>query len=84
LAGGGGFPGGTPSTTAAPGTYGPGAINTGGGGGGSGSFLGGSGIVILRANGYAAAAVTGNPNVTYNYGDTTATYRFWQSGTIRW
>lgn len=82
--GGGGFSGGTFSTTAAPGTHGPGAINTGGGGGGSNSYLGGSGIVILRANGYAAANVTGNPNVTYNFDDSTATYRFWQSGTIRW
>ena len=83
LAGGGGFPGGTLGTTAAPGTYGPGGINTGGGGGG-GAYLGGSGIVILRANVYAAANVTGNPNVTYNFNDSTATYRFWQSGTIRW
>jgi len=85
LAGGGGFPGGTPSITAAPGTYGPGAINTGGGGGGdggAGAYLGGSGIVILSANGYAAANVTGDPNVTYN--NFSATYRFWQSGTIRW
>ena len=81
--GGGGFPGGTLSTTAAPGTYGPGAINTGGGGGGA-VYLGGSGIVILASNIYQASNVTGNPNVTYDYGNSVAIYRFWQSGTIKW
>ena len=83
LTGGGGFPGGTLSTTAAPGTYGPGAINTGGGGGGA-IYLGGSGIVILASNIYQASNVTGNPNVTYDYGNSVAIYRFWQSGTIKW
>jgi hypothetical protein len=83
LTGGGGFPGGTLSTTAAPGTYGPGAINTGGGGGGA-AYLGGSGIVILASNIYQASNVTGNPNVTYDYGNSVAIYRFWQSGTIKW
>jgi hypothetical protein len=81
--GGGGFSTGTLSNTAVSGTYGPGAINTGGGGGGS-AYLGGSGIVIITSNTYAAANVTGNPNVTYTNGNTLAIYRFWQSGTIRW
>ena len=85
--GGGGSASGTPSTTAAPGTYGPGAVNTGGGGGGGGTFssgTGGSGIVILASNIYQASNVTGNPNVTYDYGNSVAIYRFWQSGTIKW
>lgn len=70
----------TAANTGAPGTYGRGAINTGGGGGGGYNYNGGSGIVVIKTS-RIAANTTGSPTLTSN--NDLHIYEFTGSGTIR-